>query len=443
MSDLSLTQEVERLRAEVEALRLANAAIQEELSVGAAQTDKMLRLMEQQAEALQAANRRQTAQADFTQRVMDTSSALMIVLGPEGRVRQVNRRFAADLRTAEGEITERVLDEWLLPEERSLLEESLTRLPWPAHSPLFEQVRRSGAYRAEHRLLCKDGEYRFYWLEANLQHDPRGTEEGAVVCATDITAIKRQHEALLDSERRLKEARMEKLRADRLDAMGGMATALSHEINQPLAAAAAYLSVAQRLLVKSSFKAGGVEDALAKAVEQVARAGQIVGHMRTFVTRGEPDTTQQSMYDLVREAYNAVSLAGLVGVDVSIHVDSRDDCVLADRIQIQQVLINLIRNSVEAMREAPRRKLTLSISGANGGMIRTNVCDTGPGLPPQIKETLFEPFKTTKATGMGVGLSISRSIIEAHHGRLWAEANPAGGAVFCFTLPRAMPHKSS
>ncbi len=206
MSDLSLTQEVERLRAEVEALRLANAAIQEELSVGAAETDKMLRLMEQQAEALQAANRRQTAQADFTQRVMDTSSALMIVLGPEGRIRQVNRRFGADLRTLAGEITERVLDEWLPPEERSRLEELLARLPWPAHSPLFEQVRRSGAYRAEHRLLCKDGDYRFYWLEATLQHDPRGKEEGAVVCATDITAIKSQRDALLASERQLKEA---------------------------------------------------------------------------------------------------------------------------------------------------------------------------------------------------------------------------------------------
>ncbi|HEY8162333.1 MAG: sensor domain-containing protein [Methylocystis sp.] len=206
ISDVSLTQEVERLRAEVDALRLANAAIQEELSVGAAQTDKMLRVMEQQAEALQAANRRQTAQADFTQRVMDTSSALMIVLGPEGRIRQVNGRFAAELRAPEGEITERVLDEWLPPEEKGRLEESLVRLPWKAHSPLFEQVRRSGAYRAEHRLLGRDGGYRFYWLEATLQHDPRGKEEGAVVCATDITAIKSQRDALLMSERQLKEA---------------------------------------------------------------------------------------------------------------------------------------------------------------------------------------------------------------------------------------------
>jgi diguanylate cyclase (GGDEF)-like protein/PAS domain S-box-containing protein len=206
MPDFSLSPEAERLRAEVEALRLANAAIQEQMSIDAARTDKMLRMMEAQAEALQEANRHQTNQADFTQRVMDTSSALMIVLGPEGRISQVNRRFRVDLRAPEGEIAGRVLDDWLPLEERNRLEQSLARLPWPAHSPLFERVRCSGSYAAEHRLLAKDGQYRFYWVEATLQHDPKGKEEGAVVCATDITAIKKQHDALLDSERQLKEA---------------------------------------------------------------------------------------------------------------------------------------------------------------------------------------------------------------------------------------------
>ncbi|MBL1257163.1 EAL domain-containing protein [Methylocystis sp. Sn-Cys] len=206
MSEDALTQEVERLRAEVESLRLANAAIQEQMSLDAAQTDEMLRTMELQAEALQEANQRQANLANFTQRVMDTSSALLIVLGPEGRIGQVNRRFSVDLCAPEGEIAERVLDEWLPPEERRRLEQSLPRLPWPAHSPLFERVRGAGSYAAEHRLLAKDGQYRFYWLEATLQHDPKGKEEGAVVCATDITAIKKQHDALLDSERELREA---------------------------------------------------------------------------------------------------------------------------------------------------------------------------------------------------------------------------------------------
>ena len=219
---------------------------------------------------------------------------------------------------------------------------------------------------------------------------------------------------------------MQKLRADRLDAMGGMATALSHEINQPLGAAAIYLSAARRLLVRSFFKPSGVENALAKAADQVTRAGQIVGRMRSFVTRGEPDATAQSMYELAREAHELASGAGLSDVEVSIRLNARNDRVLADRIQIQQVLVNLMRNAMEAMSGSPKRRLTLSISATEADMVQTDVSDTGSGLPAQIRETLFEPFKTTKATGMGVGLSISRSIIEAHRGRLWAGSTQKG-----------------
>jgi two-component system, LuxR family, sensor kinase FixL len=239
------------------------------------------------------------------------------------------------------------------------------------------------------------------------------------------------------TERVETEARMQKLRADRLEAMGGMAAALSHEINQPLAAIAAYLSAAQRLLGRSLFKPSGLQDALGKAAAQVTRAGRIISGMKAFAIHGEPDATPQGMYELAREAYESISIAGLSGVEASFHANSGDDRVLADKIQIQQVLINLIRNALESMREAPKRTLTVSISATDKGMVRTDVRDSGAGLPAHIKETLFEPFKTTKATGMGVGLSISRSIIEAHHGRLWAEENPEGGTIFSFTLPSA------
>ena len=245
------------------------------------------------------------------------------------------------------------------------------------------------------------------------------------------------------TERLQTEARMQKLRADRLDAIGGMATALSHEINQPLTAATTYLSVAHRLLERSFFKPSGVEDALGKAVDQVVRAGQIVRRMRSFVTRGEPDATPQSMYELAREANELASGAGLSDVEVSFRVDAKSDRVLADKIQIQQVLVNLMRNAMEAMSGSPKRRLTVSISATEADMVQTDVSDTGSGLPAQIRETLFEPFKTTKATGMGVGLSISRSIIEAHRGRLWAGSNPEGGAVFSFTLPSADPDRGS
>ncbi|QGM46774.1 sensor domain-containing protein [Methylocystis heyeri] len=206
MSDPELAQEIIRLRAEVETLRLANAAIQRQLGVDAGEADRMLRTMELQAEALQEANQRQTSQANFIQRVMDTSSALMIVLGPEGFIRQVNRRFGVALGEPEAPAARRVLDEWLPPEEKARLELSLGALPWPVYSPLFELARSAGSYCAEHRLLGRDGRYRVYWLEASVQHDPQGKEEGAVVCATDITAIKNQRDALIESERQLKEA---------------------------------------------------------------------------------------------------------------------------------------------------------------------------------------------------------------------------------------------
>ncbi len=282
-------------------------------------------------------------------------------------------------------------------------------------------------------------------VEAAIHESEGRRKDGALIpleCA--ITESVSQDERLYVivvrdlTERLQTEARMQKLRADRLDAMGGMAAALSHEIKQPLAAAAAYLGAARRLVGKSFFTPSGVEVALAKSADQVTRAAQIITRMRSFVTRGEPDANPHSIVELAREAYELASQGGpmdMIEADFRVAADS--DRVLVDKVQIQQVLVNLMRNAIEAMSLSQRRMLTVSISETKGGMIRIDVADTGSGLSEQIRESLFEPFQTTKATGMGVGLSISRSIIEAHHGRLWAESTPEGGTVFSFTLPRA------
>jgi diguanylate cyclase (GGDEF)-like protein/PAS domain S-box-containing protein len=200
------SDELARLRVEVESLRLANAALQQQLSADAAGADALLRAMERQAEVLRAATLRQSALADFTQRVMDTSSALMVVLDADGRIRQVNRRFRDELAEAEGELAGRVLDDWLPPAERAALERRLARLPWTVQSPLFELMRRDGAYEAEHRLIGADGAWRDFWIEASPQTDPQGKEEGAVVCATDITALKKQRDETESRERHLREA---------------------------------------------------------------------------------------------------------------------------------------------------------------------------------------------------------------------------------------------
>ncbi len=241
------------------------------------------------------------------------------------------------------------------------------------------------------------------------------------------------------TERHKAEARMQRLRVDRLDLMAQMATGVAHEINQPLSAIATYLSAARRLLQREpEAGAGKVDQILDSAAAQVMRAGQIIGHLRGFITRGEPDKTLQSLHDVIRGACDFTDLnAKNVNVDVTLRLDAPCDRVIIDRVQIRQVLVSLKRNAIEAMHASETRELVISTTLLDGGMIRTDIADTGAGLAEEVLNVLFEPFMTTKTHGLGVGLSVSRSIVEAHYGHLWAEANPGGGAILSFTLPLA------
>ncbi len=245
------------------------------------------------------------------------------------------------------------------------------------------------------------------------------------------------------SERRGLEARLSRLHSNRLDSMANMATALAHEINQPLAAAANYLFTGRHLLeAQSAPPDSRVDEALDKASSQMHRAGQIVAHLREFLTRGEPDKTERSLHDLIRRACELLAPAAKdAGTEIALHLDAAEDVVLADRIQIEQAIFNLIRNAVEAMADSPERKVTIS-TAVDGDMIRAEVSDTGKGLSGSGQADLFTPFTSTKSNGLGVGLSISRSIIEAHYGTIWAEPNPGGGAKFSFTLPLARLEKA-
>ena len=241
------------------------------------------------------------------------------------------------------------------------------------------------------------------------------------------------------SERRRIESRIDQLAAQRLSAIGGMAGALAHELNQPLAAMGVYLETARRMLLKApEQRSAPVGDVIARASAQALRMGDIINHLKNFVGHGEPDKTHQNLHALIAKAASEATSGGKsTSVSLALETSAARDEVVADPVQIGQVLSNLVRNACEAVGDAPDGRIVISTSLEGEDMIRCDVSDNGPGLAETVKERLFEPLTSTKATGMGVGLSISKSIIEAHYGRMWARPDPRGGTVFSFTLPLA------
>ena len=218
----------------------------------------------------------------------------------------------------------------------------------------------------------------------------------------------------------------------RLAAMGQMASVLAHELNQPLAAASNYLSAAKRLPVVDGSRAMALVD---KAGQQILRAGEIIQRLRDFVSKGQLTRHVAEIGPVLKESV-ALALMDRSHRDIKVveHVDPGARFVRIDRVQIQQVLVNLIRNAAEAMEGSPRREITLATAPHEVGLIEVSIADTGSGMAEDIAGRLFQPFVTTKPDGMGVGLSICRTIVEAHGGHIRAEASPEGGTVFRFTL---------
>ena len=246
------------------------------------------------------------------------------------------------------------------------------------------------------------------------------------------------------TERRETEVRLEELQNDldhvsRISEMGTMASSLAHELNQPLAAIANYLEGAISLLEKPNEEDIAIaRAALQEATQQSLRAGRIVRGLRDFIGRGDTEKTIESLSQLINEA-NALALIGAreQGVEVNFRLDPEADRVMVGRVQVQQVLVNLIRNAIDAMAGSARKYILIQSAPYAHGFVRVSVEDSGTGIETDVAARLFEPFQTTKDSGMGLGLSICRTIVEAQGGTIWAEPALDGGTIFYFTLMRA------
>lgn len=235
---------------------------------------------------------------------------------------------------------------------------------------------------------------------------------------------------------RLQAAQMELWHATRLSAAGHFAGALAHELNQPLTAIANSLNAVRRLMANGPpEKFARIPEILDEAAGQALRGGQIIQRLREFVTRGGTEKRVENVRAVIEQAC-ALALTGpnVVGVDLQFRLDPQAVEMFANRVQVQQVLVNLVHNALEAMSGIQRREIIITTAPLDAGLIEISVADSGVGLAEGMADHLFEPFMSGRGEGMGLGLSIARSIVEAHGGKIDAKPNPDGGAIFRFTL---------
>lgn len=260
--------------------------------------------------------------------------------------------------------------------------------------------------------------------------DADGRHTGWMSSILDVTARKRAEETARQQEEKLQ-------LTSRLVAMGEMASTLAHELNQPLAAIASYNAGCLNKLDSGSFDAAELREALAKLGVQAQRAGQIIRRVHDFVRKRTPQLAPCDLAPAVEESIAFIEpLARKHGIVILREIERAGPPAIADSVMIGQVLLNLMRNAIEAMAGMPaERRVLLVRLVRQDRQWQLSVSDRGPGIPAEIRQQLFTPLLSTKPEGMGMGLNICRSIVELHHGRLWLEANPAGGCVFVITLP--------
>jgi len=283
----------------------------------------------------------------------------------------------------------------------------------------------SGSYR-QLTGLRKDGET--FPMELRIGEVTVGGRRLLTMVVHDLTSVQ-------EAERRSEELRAQLTQVWAANSMGEMASVLAHELNQPLSAVANYLRAARNLIARLELEDDDLLDAVARAGDQAVRAGEIIRTMRDLATRGGTLQKPESLSAIIGEVDFIIALmARDANARIVYDLYKDDDTVIADRIQIQQLVVNLARNAIEAVTKYPNRQINISTRLESGNQLVTTVEDSGPGIDEGVADRLFQPLASTKPEGMGLGLSISSAIVENHKGRIWVEPSRLGGAAFCFVL---------
>jgi two-component system sensor kinase FixL len=275
---------------------------------------------------------------------------------------------------------------------------------------------------ARHR---KDGQIISVSATISPIRDASGKIIGASTTLRDLTRRNAR-------DQRIQELQSELAHVQRLNELGQVVATLVHEINQPLTAIGSYVNACRRLVTTGDRER--IQSALERIADQTDRTRDIVQRIRDFVKKREVQMRAENLAQVIEEAIELTRTSISDTMTLGIQIEQTGLEVEIDKVQVQQVLFNLLRNGIEAMQDQPRRELVVATSRVQEGMVEISVADTGPGLPEEVRKKLFQPFVTTKASGMGVGLSVCRAIVEAHRGRLWADDNPSGGTIFRFTV---------
>jgi len=286
-------------------------------------------------------------------------------------------------------------------------------------------------YENEFRVRARDGSYRYFHVQAVPVVAPDSRVHEWVGAAVDITERK---EAALAAQRHLNQL----AHVARVTTMGELAASLAHELNQPLTAILSNAQAAQRFLAANPADLGEVRDILRDIVQDNSRAGEVIRRLRELAKKGDLEVAVLDLPALVRDIVLLLhSDAVLHNVNIVVEIDPGAPQIQGDKVQLQQVILNLLLNAFQAMKDCPvnERQVTIRTELGDNHMAMIAVHDRGVGLGGDQLEKIFQPFYTTKSDGLGMGLTISRSIIEAHGGRLWTENNADRGATFYFTVP--------